>query len=260
VHNVTMFNLIVEKLKLYFGDSKSINILDLGCGRRYPFTLLLNSAGYRVTGIDTLYINPDAIWISEYVDNLRFNGPQVFAKALVESISQSTAKYNRKVQEISGINLNSDGIRLYKMNAETLCFEKDSFDFVISIFVFEHLMDLDKAIVELYRVIKPTGILFLAIDLFTGTFGAHWPYSQRKPSVAWQHLVDSNMYIHNGLNKLRENDFIKALNKKFKLLELIRIIDEEGRKLLTQELQQRLSLYAQEELLTDRLILVMQNE
>lgn len=247
-------------MQRYLGNDKSINILDIGCGRRYPFTLLLHSAGYKVTGIDTLYVNPNASLIRQSLDNLRYNGPSIFGKTLMDFIGRGTAKSYKQTQEISGINLNWKGINVLKMNAESMNFQNESFDSIISIFVLEHLLNLGEVINEMDRVLRRKGIAILAIDLFASKYGSHWPQSQRTKKIAWRHLIDEDMYIPGGLNKLRENDFISVLTKKFKMLELIRQIDEENKKMLTIELREKLNRYSEEELLTDTLILVLQKE
>jgi len=44
------------KLESYIRELKGNFVLDIGCGRRYPYTLLLHSLGNNVVGIDIAYI------------------------------------------------------------------------------------------------------------------------------------------------------------------------------------------------------------
>ena len=255
--NLALFNIIVSNIHLYFADNKTIDILDVGCGRRYTYTLLLQSIGYKVTGIDTVYANTRELPIKRCVNNLRFNGPKIFCKTVVEEINGSRAKYSKRIYELSGIKLSSNNIDLMKINAEATTFQDESFDLIISIDVFEHLFNLDKVIYEIHRITKRGGLVFLIIDLFASKYGAHWPRYKQTEKIAWQHLLDNNIYVPNNLNRLRENDFIAALTNKFEVIELLRHIDHDTKTFLTADLKGKLDQYAEEELITDRLILVL---
>lgn len=47
--------------------------------------------------------------------------------------------------------------RVRHMNAESLQFDDDAFDYVVSVHAIEHIPDLDKALTEMARVLRPGG-------------------------------------------------------------------------------------------------------
>ena len=67
----------------------------------------------------------------------------------------------------TGIEMSREGVRLsdrmapeaniYEMSAEKMTFQDDHFDFVTSIGSLEHVVDLDAALLEIKRVLKPSG-------------------------------------------------------------------------------------------------------
>jgi ubiquinone/menaquinone biosynthesis C-methylase UbiE len=52
-------------------------------------------------------------------------------------------------------------------NAEALPFEPDSFDKVVCVCALEHFQDDEKALEQMYRVLRPGGALVLSVDSFT---------------------------------------------------------------------------------------------
>lgn len=60
-------------------------------------------------------------------------------------------------------NLNITNVRLMGCSAENLPFESNSFDMVYSSHVFEHIPDRNKALSEIYRVLKPGGVHFCVV-------------------------------------------------------------------------------------------------
>lgn len=52
-------------------------------------------------------------------------------------------------------------------NAEELPYEPDSFDKVVSVCAVEHFHDGEKALEQMYKALKPGGVLVLSVDSFT---------------------------------------------------------------------------------------------
>ncbi len=60
------------------------------------------------------------------------------------------------------------------MSASDLMFKDNMFDIVISKSVFEHIKDPQKALAEIFRVLKPGGFVFITWNPFTSlTMGGH---------------------------------------------------------------------------------------
>lgn len=100
-----------------------------------------------------------------------------------------------------------------QMDAAKMRFPDDHFDVVFSRAVFEHLADPESVISEIRRVLKPGGVMFIALHLFTSDTGCHDAriFSGKRAALPyWAHLqaeyrdsVISNSY----LNRLRLDDW-----------------------------------------------------
>ena len=66
------------------------------------------------------------------------------------------------------------GAILLAMDAEKLCFEDESFDYIVSFNSFEHFHRPDKVFDEMIRVLKPGGHIYLQFGpLYNSAFGEH---------------------------------------------------------------------------------------
>lgn len=115
-----------------FDLPKGAEVLDLGCGSG-NFTLKLLEAGYRVTGVD----------LSE------------------EMLKIARGKLARKQVEAT----------LVQGDVYRLPFEDDSFDGVFSMAAFEFIADTPRALGELFRVLKPGGLLMVGTIHLDSTWG-----------------------------------------------------------------------------------------
>lgn len=68
-----IFTNCYEKLRKYTDLKSKKTILDVGCGRQYPQTLLFHSAGHKVVAIDMVYISTNNPPL-KYWRSLRRNG------------------------------------------------------------------------------------------------------------------------------------------------------------------------------------------
>ena len=60
------FKRVVSTLEPYLGGIKGKTILDAGCGRHYPLTLLLHGLGNKVVGIDLVYVGINTPFIMRW--------------------------------------------------------------------------------------------------------------------------------------------------------------------------------------------------
>jgi len=106
-------------------------------------------------------------------------------------------------------------------DALALPFPENIFDFVVSTDVFEHLPNPQKAVQEIYRVLKPGGKAFLVIaDPSEGRFFKitdHHPSSGRKSDVEWwENLFEEiGFEIDESSKKYRRRDWRRIFNLPF---------------------------------------------
>lgn len=105
-----------------FKVEKGMKVLDVGCGTG-NFSIKLAKMGCEVVGID---------------------------------ISEEMLKVAKDKAKKEGLN-----IKFYNMDVYDMKFEDNCFDGVISVTAFEFLKDPEKAIEEMFRVLKPNGYLLI---------------------------------------------------------------------------------------------------
>lgn len=115
-----------------FPDKRPEKVLELGCGIGYQSAMLAQIAG-KVIATDL----PD--------EDLQSHAPGMLQAQLLHR------------------QLNIDNVELVGCSAEDLPFEDNSFDLVYSSHVLEHIPDQNKALSEIYRVLKPGGIHFCVV-------------------------------------------------------------------------------------------------
>ena len=87
------FQMKLNTLNPHMGPINGKRILDIGCGKSYPFTLLFSSLGNSVTGIDILYTaaNESPVW--KYMRLLKRNGLRSLTEELPYELSFKERAY-----------------------------------------------------------------------------------------------------------------------------------------------------------------------
>lgn len=118
----------LKKLLSQISIKPNMKILDLGCGRG-DISLSVAQKAQEVIGID-------------------------YSKSAIKIASSIKKKFPARVQK---------RVNFYHMNSKHLKFKENYFDLIICIDIFEHLYkpELEQAMKELSRVLKPGGILFV---------------------------------------------------------------------------------------------------
>ncbi len=120
---------------------------------------------------------------------------------------------------------------LWKMDATSLRFPDDTFDCAISISTFEHILDIEGALMELHRVLRPGGTLFLNFEpLWTSASGHHLHHFGDWSNIVppWGHLLwdsqrmeaelgpswpgNASLTIHEALEWIYQSDAINRLS------------------------------------------------
>ncbi len=103
-----------------------------------------------------------------------------------------------------------------QMNAEKMTFPEESFGFVFSCSVFEHIADPLAALHEVARVLRPGGVACISVHLYTSHSGQHDPriFAAREPTPPfWPHLRPA--FAHT----VRPSAFLNRLSlKQWKML------------------------------------------
>ena len=249
-----------EFIRPRLGELEGLRVLDVGCGKMMWLTLLLHSAGAKVTGIDTEWVEP-GFSLTKYWGLLRANGPERALRTLIWD-GLYARSYYAALRRVCPFEVRFEGADARRMSATELDFEDDTFDLVVSHEVFEHLPDVDGALQELRRVMKPQGLTYIYTHNYTSISGGHhiaWKYPDTEPSKSvppWDHLRE-NLFpdIPSWINRWREHQYRQAFDRDFQVLDWIHT-HREAEALLTPEIRSELGEYSEEELLTKGFITV----
>jgi SAM-dependent methyltransferase len=150
-------------------------------------------------------------------------------------------------------------LRVLQMDAAKMAFPDNQFDVIFSRAVFEHLPNPPAVISEMCRVLKPGGVMFVVLHLFTSDSGCHDTrifLGKRGGLPFWAHLrpehenaVRSNSY----LNRLRLADWKQMFHSSMpdcKVDALCDAQDLERQELSKLRSKGQLRTYSDEELLS----------
>lgn len=213
--------LMINKINNYYKNTfnNKLNILDIGCGKHYPHSLLFSLDGHQVTGIDMSYILREPS-INNYIKSFKSNGFIETARYLQLDIMNKRKQYFKAIESYKKVSIPRQlDITFIEDDAEKL--EKiadSSYDLVVSKDLFEHLNNPEKAFQRIHEVLKPGGICLQIIHLFPSISGGHNPlwknFNKYEP---WDHLRDEKFSLpFASLNKLTAADYQKSFRKIFK--------------------------------------------
>jgi SAM-dependent methyltransferase len=230
-------------------------MLEIGCGQRAAQTMLFTADGAQVIGIDA-EVPTFAMDLKILSRIVRVNGLERAAKSLARHLLFDFPFFSELSRQY-GKALPPPGVEVRLMDAASLDFPDNSFDFIFSTLVFEHIADVPAAVAELNRTLKPDGLAWINIHLFGSLSGGHhkeWtnPRTGRPRRVPpWDHLLENRHPADYSLNRLRLADYRRIFEARLHLVEESRVT--EGEEFLTPALEKRLIQqkdYTREDLLT----------
>jgi SAM-dependent methyltransferase len=250
-----------EFVKQYTDNQTSPRVLDLGCGGRAGVTLTLHTLGVPTTGIDYDLVAPRAS-LPSWARIARQNGLERAVKTIGRQLLFDRTYY-RRVCQILGMRLRWDGLDVRTMDARDLQFPDDTFSFVFSAAVFEHISDIDAATAELRRVMRPGGYAYVSTHLFPSLSGGHaldWADPDEAPRTntpvpPWDHLRERLYPAHVYLNELRTDDFLRTFAEHLEIVECDYVT--EGHDQLTPEIRAELSEWSEADLTRRSLITML---
>jgi SAM-dependent methyltransferase len=233
-------------------------MLDIGCGQHYPETLLYHNDGNLITGIDldVVGVGPS---LRKYAAIVRQNGLKRAAKSLVREVvfdpvyfGELERLYGRKLQR---------GVDLHTGDAAAVPFPDNAFDVIVSTNAFEHIENLEGALSEVARLLKPGGLAHIDIHLYTSLSGGHhlewtWPDREQERAIPpWDHLRANRHAVDYYLNKQRWSDYRACFERRLKIVDWM-AGRREGERFLTPDVRAELADYSDDELLTRNIIVI----
>jgi ubiquinone/menaquinone biosynthesis C-methylase UbiE len=135
-----------------------------------------------------------------------------------------------------------------------LPFPSDFFDMATSVAALEHFLDIPTVVSELHRVLRPGGLTWVCIHMFSSPSGGHnvnfvdMPMRSMPVGVEpWDHLRKRRLPFFVPLNEWRKDQYLKAFARHFTILKHYCAI-REGEHLLTPALEAELADYSRDEL------------
>jgi SAM-dependent methyltransferase len=223
----------------YLDLTRPLRVLDLANGRLRPQYLLLKAEGRQVVGID-LVNRPSSNWTDRGYRVARW-------------------LYSRHIQPWVK---SWPGDRLACGDVSVLPFADNTFDLVTSIAAFEHFLDVPAVVAELRRVMRPGGVAWISIHLYSSPSGGHNVtfveiplQTLPKGAEAWDHLRKRHLPAYHPLNEWRIPQYIEAFARHFQIVEQ-RCAMREGEHLLTPEIEAELAAYSRDELTCGAYVIV----
>jgi ubiquinone/menaquinone biosynthesis C-methylase UbiE len=223
----------------YLDTTRPLQILDVANGRLRPQYTILKAAGHHVYGIDLV------------------NRPQKSRVDVAYQIARQM--YAWKLGTLKeGANTGA----LICGNVGALPFPDGYFDLAISAAAFEHFLDVPTVVAELQRILRPGGVAWVSIHLFTSPTGGHnlsfteFPLRTVPAGVdAWDHLRKRRLPFTVPLNEWRKEQYLDVFARHFEILAHYCGM-REGEDLLTPEVEAALSGYSRDELTCASLIIM----
>lgn len=220
-------------------QGRPLRILDLANGRLRPQYMILKARGHEVYGIDMI------------------NRPQ-------------RSRLNTGYQVVRGMYAGrlrlpheaTVGRTLACGDVGSLPFPDESFDLVTSIAAFEHFLDVPGVVAEIRRVLRPNGLAWVCVHLFTSPSGGHnvtfteIPMRHVPSGVeVWDHLRRRRLAWKVPLNEWRKHQYLEAFGSRLTILKEYCYL-REGEELLTPQIEADLAGYSRDELTCQSYVIV----
>ena len=220
----------------FVNGTDSLTILDLANGQLRPQYSIMRGQGYRVYGIDMVN-HPKRSWQDRTYSIAR----RLYARDIFDSKSDDTL--------ICG-------------DVSALPFKKHRFDVVTSVAAFEHFLNVPLVLKEVHRIVRPGGLVWVLVHLFSSASGGHNVSLTQVPLRKvprgvdpWDHLRNRRLSFHVPLNQWRKDQYLSEFKNHFELLKHYCAL-REGEHLLTPQIESELSNYTRDELTCGAYVIV----
>ena len=229
-HERWLFEMRQRDIAPFVNGCPRLKILDLANGRLRPQYMLLQAAGHKVYGID-LINRPEHGRVETSYRLARW----LYARNISISVRDSNSPLI--CGSVAQLPLASDGL-----------------DLVTSIAAFEHFYDVAGVVAEIHRVLRPGGVAWVLVHLFTSLSGGHnislaeTPLRNIPRGVEpWDHLRKRRLAFHVPLNEWRQEQFLQAFSEHFEIIKQYCAM-REGEEFLTPTIECELADYNRDEL------------
>lgn len=247
----------IEEMEIFSGQSiVGKMLLEIGPGQTKPFYYALGPQN-DYTAID-LEIAPEGLSFNEFLRIFRENG----MLRAVKSLGRQALGIDRKLGNALRAEFGGAPKGLFVQgDASKTDFDDDTFDYVMSISVFEHLQDPIAVMNEITRTLKPGGTVFTVTHLYTSITGAHDPrlFVDIEALPPWAHLDpdhQSRVAPNSYLNRLRVSDYLELFEQGWPgaTHRIVGGLHDKKRALMAQLPHLVREEYSEEELLSDVII------
>jgi len=250
-----------QQLKDTFGvEWHQCKLLDVGCGQ-----LLGNAC---IFGVDNEVVGIDMAlpfkvpYVADFVKSMRQCGMQRAVQTAVRQMLGMDRRFRNALMRRLAIRALPE-IETHLMDAHKLVFDESSFDGLYSFSVFQCVSDPGMAAAQLCRVLKPGGVAYVQLHLYTSLGGSDHPLLWAEPDKypSWGHLRRSTPYYRkHGLpvNGWRLAQYKEIFGRIFDEVHYViyEAEQQQARLLLTPSIRAELAEYSEEELLTSTLTIL----
>lgn len=186
-------------------------ILEIGAGQRPVQLAYFATRARRAVGIDT-DVTPTRAALSDYVEMWKRNGGLRTLKTVARKTLGMDYRFRKELVKQLGVK-RFPALTLLPMDASATTFDAESFDYIYSRAVFEHLSDPRGVLREIRRILKPGGAVVIFFHLYTSDTGCHDTriFAGRREHIPyWSHLRPEHRHlIHENtyLNRLRISEW-----------------------------------------------------
>jgi SAM-dependent methyltransferase len=245
---------------------KGLRMLDVGAGQRL-LEMKYFAVSNEVVGVDRDVI-VEGFDLPGYCRMLVSNGPMRTSKTIVRKLLEIDRRQTDELMKLVG-GKTPGRMNVLQMDASDMSFDDNSFDFVYSFAVFQHLEDPARVVDEMRRVLAPGGVVYLDFILYTSRAGAldlRLLGGGTANIPSWAHLRRGHMDVLQQsayLNRLRLHEWRSIFDERLPGHELI--LMKPGQDRLegeARDLQEagELGGYEMEELLTTKVAVVWRKQ
>lgn len=204
---------LAQLVSTYSGkDIVTCRTLEIGCGQRAVMPVVLAAKGAESYAVDvevpTYRMTP-----AVFVQVLRRNGLDRALKSAMRHTLFDRGFFAeiRKVFDIDTLPFTRVHVKV--VDAAVLDYPDSHFDLIFSAAAFEHIADVEAAVRNVGRMLRPDGIALIHAHLFASLSGGHvmdWQQPDTKPSTSvppWDHLRENRYAANVYLNRLRLRDY-----------------------------------------------------